>query len=94
MSSGVKKIEIRLYGVVKDSLGWEKKEIILDKSYTLREIFERFSPEIIDYINREKEDVIIVFNGSVVPLREIDRFVIEKESEIDILPSITGGSRE
>ncbi|MGC9009739.1 MAG: hypothetical protein ACP5I7_03895 [Sulfolobales archaeon] len=84
------KLEIRLYGSLRDLFGWDKKILCISEKKNLREILEKNTPEILDKL-LGSDDIILVLNSRVIPIRDIDKYIIDSDAELDILPSIVGG---
>ncbi|MCI4457962.1 MAG: hypothetical protein JHC19_07830 [Desulfurococcaceae archaeon] len=83
------RILIYLYGELVSELGWSLKEYEIDEKISLKEFFKKYLPEI--YEKTIDSDVIIMTKGLVIPLRDIDKILVEKDMEIIILPIVSGG---
>jgi len=89
--SDVVRIEIRVYGSLRDILGWEKKILSIPRGESLKRILNEEIPEIFRILS-DNENIIFVFNKVIVPIRDLDNYRIQSDGELDILPSIIGGA--
>ncbi|MEM0260062.1 MAG: hypothetical protein QXJ51_01720 [Sulfolobales archaeon] len=92
------RVIVKIYGVLRDTLGWSEKIFRIEKGISLKEFLEREVPEIIDYIEGESQQnfesdrgIILLVGGVITPLKDINKIMISRDLEIEILPSIIGG---
>lgn len=86
-----KKIIVRTYGLIRDLVNWSQKIFCIDREVSLEEFLERDIPDIRSIMREKSQEIIIVVNRIVIPINRLGEVVLNRESEIDLLPTLVGG---
>ncbi len=87
------KVILRVYGALREKLGWSSREVMLKGSATLGNLLEKI-PDLSEYIVRDgelSEYFIVLINGKHAQFLGGLRARLKNGDEVDIFPPGAGG---